>query len=128
MKIEEIESGILINNIVAAGDGGSIYFECETTLNNKFDLLFTQHVFLEHPNPEMLPGRIYLNQKIIELKSKEEKLILSGLKKNKISLELLETNPKINSSLTQTINNIQKFFESELPLEIKEKIDKAMEG
>jgi len=119
MKIEELQSGILITNFAAASDGGSLYFECETTENSKFNLLFTQHAFLDNPDPEMLPGRIYLNQEIIDLKSKEEKMILLGLKDFNVSNELLN----MKSELANTINELRSFYSSGLSIEIKKKVD-----
>ncbi|CAM1374643.1 hypothetical protein [Tenacibaculum xiamenense] len=123
MNIEELQSGILITNFAAAGDGGSLYFECETTKNSKFNLLFTQHTFLDNPDSEMLPGRIYLNQEIINLKSKEEKMILLGLHDFNVSNELVEINPDMKSELASTINELRNFYRSGLSIEIKKKID-----
>lgn len=124
MNIEELQSGIIITNFAAAGDGGSLFFECETFQNSNFNLLFTQYTFLDNPDTEMLPGRIYLNQKIIDLKSKEEKIILFALNNFNISDKLLVINPKIKSELTETINKIKTFFNSELPVKIKKQVDK----
>ncbi|TPN82790.1 hypothetical protein [Aquimarina algicola] len=126
MKIEELQSGILITNFAAAADGGSLFFECETTQKAKFNLLFTQYVFLDNPDPEMIPGRIYLNQKIIDLKSKEEKMILLGLKNFNVSHELLDIDPNMKSELTDTINELSTFFNSELSIEIKKKVDNTI--
>lgn len=123
MNIKELQYGILITNYAAAGDGGSLFFECETNQNHKFNLLFTQHAFLDNPDSEMLPGRIYLNQKIIDLKSEDEKMILLGLKNFNISNELLKIDPNMKSGITEMINELNNFFNSNLSIEIKKKID-----
>lgn len=123
MNIKELQNGILITEIAAAGDGGSLYFECETKQNSQFNLLFTQYAFLDNPDPEMLPGRIYLNEKIIDLKSEDEKMILIGLKNFNISNVLLKIDSNMKTDLAETINKLRDFFDSDLSIEIKKKVD-----
>jgi len=126
MKLQELERGILIINFAAAGDGGSLFFECETTLNSKFTLLFTQYVFLDDPETEMLPGRIYLNQKLIDLKSEEEKLILNGITRFSITNELKGSDSELDSVLSEAFDRLVNFFNSDTVIEIKKKVDSNM--
>ena len=85
--------------------------------------MFTQHAFLDNPDPEMLPRTIYLNRKLVDLKSEDEKAILTGITKFTVSHELLETDPDLKSDLTETINELRDFFNSDLSIEIKKKVD-----
>ncbi len=126
MKSEELQNGVLITNLAAAGDGGSLFLECESKQNSKFNLLFTQYTFLDNPNPEMLPGRIYLNQKLIGLKSEDEKMILLGIENFDITNDLLKIDPNLKSDLVEAIKKLRSFFDSNLSIEIKEKVDSSL--
>jgi len=123
MELQELERGILITSFAAAGDGGSLFFECETALNHKYTLLFTQYVFLDILGYEMLPGRMYLNQKLIDLKSDEEKLILHGIAKFSIASELKSLNSELDSNLGEIFDRLLKFFNSDTAIETKKKAD-----
>jgi len=103
-----------------------LFFECETTLNSKFTLLFTQYVFLDDPETEMLPGRIYLNQKLIDLKSEEEKLILNGITRFSITNELKGSDSELDSVLSEAFDRLVNFFNSDTVIEIKKKVDSNM--
>lgn len=53
-------------------------------------MLFTQYTFLDNTDPKMLFGKIYLNDRLVDLNSKEEKLILKGIAKFTITNNLKE--------------------------------------
>jgi hypothetical protein len=125
MNLHKLEKGVLIIHFAAAA-GGSLFFECETVNSQKFTLLFTQHVMLDDPNPEMLPGRIYLNQNIVALKSEDEKIILKGITNFSISQELMKNDSKLDYSLIDTFDRLCHFYKSNASLEIKEKVDNNM--
>ncbi len=125
MKIYELQQGIVITNFLTAADGGSLLFNCLTKQHKEFDLLFTQYSILDYLKPEMLPGRIYFNEKIIDLKSKEEKIILKAIKKFTITQELKKMN--IESYLKDTFKHLCVFFESEAAIEFKKKVDNSIE-
>ncbi len=127
MKIQELEQGIVITNFLAAADGGSLLFNCLTKQHKEFNLLFTQYSILDYLKPEMLPGRIYFNEKIIELKSKEEKIILKAIKKFTITQELKKMDIEIEQYLNDTFKHLCSFFESDKAIEIKKKIDNRKE-
>ncbi len=126
MKLKEFEKGILITSSAAAGDGGSLFFECQTKNGEKFQLMFTQHVFLDYLDKEMLPGRIYLNQKPVELKSEEERLILKGVSNFSITSELWDNDNKLDKTLTKTFKKITEFYNSDQAIKIKEKVDRNL--
>jgi hypothetical protein len=123
MEIRELQNEILITTYAAAGDGGSLYFECKTNENTKFDLLFTQYFFLEDFPPHMIPGRIYLNEKLIALKSEEEKTILNSIQNFQISEELDKMDSTLRDSLEVIFRQLTDFFYSGLSVDINEKIE-----
>jgi len=123
MKIQELEQGFIITKFLAAADGGSLLFKCQTIQYQEFDLLFTQYAILDYIKPEMLPGRIYFNGQLIDLKSKEEKIILKALKKYTITKELREMDIEIEHNLIDTFKRLCTFFESDNAIEIKKKVD-----
>lgn len=123
MDFLELEKGILITDLIAAGDGGSLVFVCETFRHVNFEVMFVQHVFLENSTLERLSGRMYLNGEIIELKSKEEKCILTGFSNFSLSEEL-KKNESINKMyLIDTFKRLTHFYHSNASLEIKKKVD-----
>lgn len=75
IKYNEIKS----SNFWVVPDGGSFTFGIETYSGQKFDILITQAVDLEDYLEDMIPGRIYINEKLIDLRSEEEASVLSIL-------------------------------------------------
>lgn len=86
-------------------------------------MLLTQYSILDNINPDMLPGRIYLNGQLIDLKSQEEKIILKALKKHTIAQELKEMDIEIEHYLKDTFKRLCTFFESDAAVEVKQKVD-----
>lgn len=75
LKYNDIKS----SNFWVVPDGGSFTFGLETHSGQEFDILITQAVDLEDYLEDMIPGRIYINEKLIGLKSEEEASVLSIL-------------------------------------------------
>lgn len=75
LNYNEIKS----SNFWVVPDGGSFTFGIETHSGQKFDILITQSVDLEDYLEDAIPGRIYINEKLIDLKSEEEASVLSIL-------------------------------------------------
>ncbi|MDF1699207.1 MAG: hypothetical protein P1U56_25355 [Saprospiraceae bacterium] len=64
-------------------DGGSLLLEFEDSLGTTHSLNFVQAVILEYYEEinNYIPGRIYLNKRLIEKRSNEEAFILDAIKK-----------------------------------------------
>lgn len=75
LKYNEIKS----SNFWVVPDGGSFTLGLETLSGQKYDILITQAVDLEDYLEDMIPGRIYINDKLIDLGSEEEASVLSIL-------------------------------------------------
>ncbi|MEQ6124496.1 hypothetical protein AAON49_09865 [Pseudotenacibaculum sp. MALMAid0570] len=60
-------------------DGGSLSLTCKDKNGLKFNIDFIQRVFWEIYSWDKIPGRIYLNNVIVEQRSEEEKKILHSL-------------------------------------------------
>lgn len=64
-------------------DGGSITLYFESEMNEKLTIDLQQFVLKEyHEEISKIPGRVYLNDKIIDKRSSAEKSILEFLKSN----------------------------------------------
>lgn len=125
MDVTELKHGFLITNMAAAADGGSIALGCETPSHKTFDLLFTQNFFIEDYDEHMIPGRIYLNQELIQLKSKEEEHILKSLQYFKVDSALLQYDAELEQHLAEKFDQYNTFFSSNEALEFKKKVDNA---
>ena len=71
-------------------DGGTITLEFENPSGEKFEIEFVQHILLEYyEGLQKIPGRLYLNNQLIERRSDTEKETMGFLKShimNKLSL------------------------------------------
>ncbi len=70
---------IEIEDIATWMDGGSVTLQCRNKKNQEFEIEFVQHVSLvlyEHTN---MPGRMYLNKKLVNQRSELENEIIEGL-------------------------------------------------
>lgn len=120
MNLEDIESGVVINDWAAAGDGGSLSFICQTNKGIGFTLLFTQTFFLDFIDPEMLPGRIYLDGQLIPINGKEEKAIFDGLRHFKYEGD------ESDNDLSNTFSELETFYTSNKVFEVKQLVDKNL--
>ena len=62
-------------------DGGSVTLVCFNMKHQSFTIEFVQNVFWEVPKSSKLPGRIYLNNELIEQRTGLEIKLLENLKK-----------------------------------------------
>ncbi len=81
MNVEiDFASKIIIKDFQIWMDGGSVTLICANSMNQEFQIEFVQNVaweILESYN--RLPGRIYLNDKLVEQRSELENLIINNL-------------------------------------------------
>lgn len=91
IEMIDFESKIEIEELLAWMDGGSITLKCRNGLNQEFEIEFVQNVSWDLYESLNIPGRIYLNKKLIAQKSELETKIISALQtsnlKSKDSLE-----------------------------------------
>lgn len=73
-------SKIEIEELLAWMDGGSITLKCKNDLNQKFEIEFVQNVSWNLYESLNIPGRIYLDRKLIDQRSDLETRIVNGLK------------------------------------------------
>ena len=126
MDFEELECGLLIRNYTIARDGGSYFLDCETTSGQKFKLAFIQHIALGRPNPKLLPGRIYLNEKLIDLESEEERSILKSITNFSTSDELKQHDSELDKKFESFFHSITGFYNSDTAMAIKQKVDQNL--
>lgn len=76
----DFNSNIIIKELIAWMDGGSVTLVCKNEKSQEFKIHFTQNVNFEIPegNNE-LPGRLYLNGDLIEQRSKIERILIDAL-------------------------------------------------
>jgi hypothetical protein len=75
----DLTSKIIVTELMAWMDGGSVTLTCKNAKNEAFNIEFTQNVIWEVPKPSKIPGRIYLNEELIEQRSELENLIIKNL-------------------------------------------------
>jgi hypothetical protein len=78
MKNINFNSNIIIHDLAAWMDGGSVTLKCENLIGQKFEIEFYQNMILDY-FPGKIPGRLYLNQNRIEVRSELEKSIIASL-------------------------------------------------
>ncbi len=92
----DLKSKIKINELGAWMDGGSVTLYCIDKLNQEFQIHFQQNIIWEITKESEIPGRIYLNRKLIEQRSNEENMMLLGIEKancsklNKLEKKIIE--------------------------------------
>jgi len=87
----DFNSKIEIEELIAWMDGGTVTLKCRNKLNQKFEIEFVQNVFWELHESLKIPGRIYLDKKLVAQRSDLETKIIMALKmshlKSKNTLE-----------------------------------------
>lgn len=81
MENSILKDNIKILDVGAWMDGGSVSIICSNSKGNKYTIWFQQHMLLITSPDCKMPGRIYLNNKLIEERSEFENQILKVLKK-----------------------------------------------
>ena len=97
----DFNSNIIIKELIAWMDGGSVTLVCKNEKAEEFKIHFTQNVSFEIPEGDNeLPGRLYIDSSLIEQRSKTEKIIIDALENRVIlgvsGLEKKLLNEKIN--------------------------------
>ncbi|BDD05270.1 hypothetical protein [Aureibacter tunicatorum] len=112
-----IQGQIIIFDFGLTLDGGTISFYCQN--NGKlFWIKLVQHVDFTEPFEDgWVPGALYLNEKMIDIDSLDEKKIIEGLKNCKISEKLYKRdnseNPLLNNKKTIVFgDNLNKQFDA----------------
>lgn len=82
-KMKKTES-YYIEESAMAMDGGSIFIKGVTSTNKEFEIFLPQNKIHLNFTEEFLPGRLYLNQKLVEFRSSLEYEIISNLLNCKI--------------------------------------------
>ncbi len=81
----DFNSKIEIKELVIWMDGGSITLKCKNNLNREFEIEFVQNISWDLYDFLNIPGRIYLDKKLVNQRSDLEEKILCGLKEAKFS-------------------------------------------
>ena len=76
----DFESKIEVEELLAWMDGGSITLKCRNNLNQEFEIEFVQHVSWDVYEYQNIPGRVYLDKKLIPQRSDLETKIVNALK------------------------------------------------
>ncbi|MBD0405312.1 hypothetical protein [Flammeovirga sp. EKP202] len=76
----DFNSKIEIEELLAWMDGGSITLKCRDNRNQKFEIEFVQHVVWNVHERQNIPGRVYLDKKLITQRSNLEIQIINALK------------------------------------------------
>ncbi len=86
MQLKKTENLILLDDIKILEvqvwmDGGSVSIRCSNSEGNEYIIEFQQHMILNTSADGKMPGRIYLNNKLVQERSELEKRIIFLLEK-----------------------------------------------
>ncbi len=87
----DFSEGILINELAAWMDGGTITFYCETKDSKGLEVEIVQRAQLMKRDSQRFPGSIYLNGILVGIRSSLEEKILIGLKRARFNEKCNET-------------------------------------
>lgn len=90
-----VPGNIIIRFGAFATDGGSIHIQIEGTDGEKHYLLLSQHRLPPSGMPgEKIPGRLYYDGALIDIRSEEESAIISALKTAEFNPPVSDNPPK----------------------------------
>ena len=75
----DLTSKILICELYAWMDGGSVTLICKNDLGQHFEIEFVQSVILNPRIVTKIPGRLYFDKKLVSERSDLEKVLLKNL-------------------------------------------------
>lgn len=67
---------VIITELSACMDGGSVTLKCQNSTMGKFEIEFIQNVMWDWYEGHKIPGRIYLNNELVEQRSDLEKNLM----------------------------------------------------
>jgi hypothetical protein len=85
----DLFENLSITNFATWMDGGTLTFNCISKNGNNFEVTLSQFVNLDIPEKTneslILPGRIYINDNLVEIRSTLEKDLIVALKANMLN-------------------------------------------
>ena len=87
MENLNLKSKTIIRDLSPWMDGGSITLNCENLAGQKFQIEFHQNMILDFHLGSKIPGRLYLNNTLVEVKSDLEKSIIENLEKGELDYD-----------------------------------------
>lgn len=76
-----LQAKVIITELFAWMDGGSLTIKCQNSLNEEFEIEFVQNVIWDWNEVNKIPGRIYFNNRIVQQRSDLEQKIIQLLVK-----------------------------------------------
>jgi hypothetical protein len=105
-SIMKIKAQYTIDDGAYAMDGGSIYLSLRDTDGVKHTLILAQYRIPRNESDPRIPGRLYLDDQVIGVRSDEEARLISAIKKAPISLTSVDRpNPKQETGPTVVIGD-----------------------
>jgi len=80
----DLKYKIVIQELKAWMDGGSVTLDCKNDKGQRFEIEFVQEVVLNPREFNKIPGRLYFNGKLVDERSDLERKILENLEKAKL--------------------------------------------
>lgn len=145
-KKKQINGLLTLKDISYALDGGSLLLEGVDSKGSVWAFELVQRMSLDEPDINNIPGRLYLNDTLVALRSQQEKDIIKKLKEAQIDEEIIHPshkskgilrlfwkrqNPSIeplptygNIDISNMRDEIVKFVESEEYLEVANVVER----
>ncbi|SNR16068.1 hypothetical protein [Tenacibaculum jejuense] len=101
-----INQPFTITNSVTVSDGGTKYIIGNDKNDNKFTICIYQFVFKENFNSKRIPGRLYFNDLLIDIRSDIEKNIVEALEKCIVKSDLTEISFSSSLSKIKDVTNL----------------------
>lgn len=77
-----------------ASDGGSTYLRLRDGESAEHHLTLWQHMFTDNPEPNRLPGRLYLDGALLAVRSDEERRLIQALRAARLDSPSAESPPE----------------------------------
>jgi hypothetical protein len=81
-----------------ATDGGSIYLHLSGLAGSTHKLVLWQHLFIDDPDPDRLPGRLYFDDALVPVRSEPESQLLLTLRQARLNSPQAKTADAEDSS------------------------------
>jgi hypothetical protein len=85
-----LTSPLVIEEGAYASDGGSIYIRVRDSAGATHNITLWQHMFIEEPDPDRLPGRLYVDKTLVPVRSEGEGQLLAALRGARLKVEPTE--------------------------------------
>ena len=114
-----LQANVIITELSAWMDGGSVTIRCQNSSNEEFEIEFVQNVMWDSYDGHKIPGRVYFNNQLVEQRSVLEEKIIQLLKKAEFEDMGPHDSQLLNEKLDYT--NSENYIADQLKIKSKKR-------